>query len=56
MDKIESLQFNENQKVYEKAISILEQYFVLEDQDDIAGMLQNTPATSAEMSSLDQFN
>ena len=43
MDKIEGLQFNENQKVYEKSISILEEFFILEDTNDIVGMLKNTP-------------
>ena len=49
MDTLEGLQFHENQKVYEKAVQILEQHFALEDDNDIMGMLQNTAsaATSA---------
>ena len=50
MDKIEGLQFHENQKVYEKAISILENYFMLEDTNDIVGMLQNTTDKSTDES------
>lgn len=50
MDKIEGLQFHENQKVYEKAISILEDYFALEDTNDIAGMLQNNAGATTELS------
>ena len=45
MDQIEALQFHENQKVYEKAIHILEEYFQLEDPD-IVGMLNNNGTTS----------
>ena len=50
MDKIEGLQFHENQKVYEKAISILEEFFQLEDTNDIAGML-NSNSTGANETS-----
>ena len=39
MDKIEALQFHENQKVYEKSVSLLETYFTLEGDDDIVGMI-----------------
>ena len=48
----------QNQKVYEKAIEILEKYFILEEQEDIMEMLnsQNTAtapiAASQEGSSL----
>ena len=55
MDKIEGLQFHENQKVYEKAVSILEEYFQIEDNEDIVGMLNNTTAAHSEQSSMDQF-
>ena len=41
MDQIEGLQFHENQKVYEKTISLLEEFFTLEDNNDIVGMLNN---------------
>ena len=58
VDKIEQLQLVKNQKVYEKAIEILEKYFILEEQEDIMEMLQsqnNAPApnsTAQEGSSL----
>ena len=58
VDKIEQLQLVKNQKVYEKAIEILEKYFILEEQEDIMEMLQsqnNAPApnsTTQEGSSL----
>ena len=57
MDKLEGLQFHENQKVYEKAVSILEEYFALEeDNADIVGMLQNTASgASSTTSAQDQF-
>jgi len=44
----------ENQKVYEKAIEILEKYFILEEQQDIMEMLtQPSPSgPSNESSSL----
>lgn len=32
VDKLEQLQLMKNQKVYEKAIEILESYFILEDE------------------------
>ena len=50
VDKIEQLQLVKNQKVYEKAIEILERYFILEEQEDIMEMLQsqnNTPAPNS---------
>ena len=47
MDKIESLQYNENQKVYEKAAAILEDYFPLEDELDIVGMVNNSQGPTA---------
>ena len=57
MDKIENLQFHENQKVYEKAVELLEKYFTLEDTNDIAGMLNsNNAGGSTEQSQQDQFN
>ena len=34
-----------NQKVYEKAISILENYFELDEQDDIINMIDSTSGT-----------
>ena len=39
VDKIEQLQLTKNQNVYEKSISILENYFQLEEQEDIMEML-----------------
>ena len=41
MDKIEALQFHENQKVYEKSVSLLENFFQIEGDDDIVGMVEN---------------
>ena len=41
MDTIEGLQFHENQKVYEKAMGLLEEFFNIEDNEDIVGMLNN---------------
>ena len=42
VDHIEQLQMVENQKVYEKSISILETYFELEQQDDIMNMISQS--------------
>jgi len=39
IDKLEQLQMSKNQKVYEKAVQILETYFTLEDEQDIMEML-----------------
>ena len=56
MDKLEGLQYHENQKVYEKAISILEEYFAIEEDNDIVGMLQNTASgTNSATSASEQF-
>ncbi len=55
VDKIEQLQMVQNQKVYEKAIEILENFFILEEQEDIMEMLSqptNPSQTPAESSSL----
>ena len=45
VDKIEQLQLVKNQKVYEKAIDILETYFILEEQEDIMEMLNSQQTT-----------
>lgn len=55
MDKIEGLQFHENQKVYEKAVSLLEEFFTIEDNNDIVGMLNNNSGAQTETSSVEQF-
>ena len=53
VDAIEQLQMMENQKVYEKAIEILEKYFILEEQQDIMEMLTSpAPGSTNESSSL----
>ena len=49
VDKIEQLQLVKNQKVYEKAIEILEKYFILEEQEDIMEMLNSQNNTSNTM-------
>ena len=40
LDKLEQLQFVRNQKVYEKAVEILETYFATEQQEDLMDLLQ----------------
>ena len=47
VDKIEQLQLTKNQNVYEKSISILENYFQLEEQEDIMEMLYQPNEYSA---------
>jgi len=39
LDKIESLQQHSNQDVYEKAVRILEQFFIIEGEEEIEGIV-----------------
>ena len=56
LDKLEQLQFSKNQKVYEKSMAMLEEYFNVEDDEaDIMDMLNNGN-TQQTMDSNSLFN
>ena len=55
IDKIEQLQLAQNQKVYEKAIQILEEYFVLENEDDIMQLISQPPYGTSSQESTSLF-